>query len=347
MSATAARGPSERRDPSESTVQVMRSGPPSFVSRVFAIWIRLTLKQLIRLGAAVGALTLRFGPEGVETWRAWTTVLRLTDWVGNIGPAPRGTHVERVDLGTCRAEWVRARDVATATGGRAILYFHGGGYVACGLATHRRLAAKLSRAADATVLNVDYRMLPRNTLQHAIDDGLAGYGYLLEQGYAPERIVLGGDSAGGGLSFLVAVAIRNRGLPMPAAILGLSPWTDLDPEPKRAHRNAKSDPLIPTPTIAFIVERLISKGQPLDPDLSPVNLDLTGLPPTLVHVGTTEVLELDAVAIADALAAAGVPATLKHWDGQIHDFQLVGIDLLPEARQAIRELGTFVQEHAR
>jgi acetyl esterase/lipase len=336
---TTASGPAA--DPRTLTVE--HSDPASVVSRLFAVLIRLTLKQVIKVGAAIGALSLRFGPDGFETWRAWTLVLRFTDWLGNIGPPPRSTYVDRLELGTCRAEWVRARGVATGPAGRAILYFHGGGYVACGLATHRRLAATLSRAADATVLNVDYRMLPRNTLQHAIEDGVAGYARLLEQGYSADRIVIAGDSAGGGLSFLVAVAIRNRGLPAPAGIVGISPWTDLDPEPKLAHRNARTDPLIPTKAMSFIVESLICKGQPLDPDLSPVNLDLAGLPPTLVHVGTTEVLELDAIAISDRLAAAGVPVTLKHWDGQVHDFQLVGIDLLPEARQAIREIGAFVR----
>src|SRR5947209_1131934 len=110
------------------------------------MWIRLTLKPVIRAGAAVGALSLRFGPDGFETWRAWTLVLRFTDWIGNLSPPPRGTVVERVDLGPCRAEWVRARGVAAGAGARAVLYFHGGGYVACGLATHRRFAARLSRA---------------------------------------------------------------------------------------------------------------------------------------------------------------------------------------------------------
>jgi acetyl esterase/lipase len=196
------------------------------------------------------------------------------------------------------------------------------------------------------VFNVGYRLLPRSAIALAIEDGVAAYRKLLEDGIAPERIVFAGDSAGGGLSFLVAVATKAEGLPMPAAIVAISPWTNLDPTDKLHHRNVRRDAVVPVKTISWIVEQLIMKGDALDEKLSPVNLDLSELPPTLIHAGTAEVLEADALSIADRLARAGVPVQVKLWEGQIHDFQLIGLDVLPEARQAIHEIGEFVVQRA-
>jgi acetyl esterase/lipase len=187
-------------------------------------------------------------------------------------------------------------------------------------------------------------LLPRAELKHAIEDGVHAYQKLLDDGIEPSQIVLAGDSAGGGLSFLIANATRAEGLPMPAGIVAISPWGDLDSTDKLTHHNARTDPLIPIKAAAFVVEKLMQKGGELDPMLSPINLDLSGLPPVLIHVGTTEVLELDALNLGDRLAEAGVPVRVKLWRGQVHDFQLLGVDLLPEARAAIREIGEFVSQ---
>jgi acetyl esterase/lipase len=332
--------PSEQAAP--TTPEVLRSGAPSLISRIFAIVLRFTLRPWIAFSAALSAFVIRHGPSGIEMWRIWSPVTAISDWIGVISPAPRGTTIERVRLPSCGAELIRARGVER--GGPVVLYFHGGGYVACGLRSHRRMVARLSAAGGATVLNVAYRLLPRAELKHAVEDGVAGYQRLLKDGIEPERILFAGDSAGGGLSFLVAVATREHGLPMPAGIVGISPWGELDCESKLDHPNARTDPLIPIKAAGFVVDQLIRRGGDLDPQLSPIHLDLAGLPPVLIHVGTTEVLELDAVNLAERLAAAGVPVTLKHWQGQVHDFQLLGTDLLPEARQAIREIGEFVKQ---
>jgi acetyl esterase/lipase len=328
---------------------VLWSAKPSRRSLVYAIFLRLLLRPWISLAAWISAIGIRFGPAGIEMWRLWEWMLRLTDWVGLLSPAPRGTTIERTRLADCRAEWVRAQGVIA--GKRAVLWLHGGGFVGCGLATHRRFVARISSAAEADVLNVAYRMLPRAPITSAIEDGLAGYAKLLEAGFAPDQIVIGGDSAGGGLAFLVAAAAIARGMPRPAGLVALSPWADLDVTRKLSHRCAHTDPVIPIKAAAFVVDALISKGQPLDRELSAVNLDLGALPPVLIHVGTTEVLEPDAIGLAEGLAAVGVPVTLKHWQGQVHTFQILGLDLLPEARAAIREVGEFVADattgHAR
>jgi acetyl esterase/lipase len=193
------------------------------------------------------------------------------------------------------------------------------------------------------VFNVAYRLLPRAAITIALDDAVDGYRKLLDDGIAPGQIVFAGDSAGGGLAFRAAVAVRDAGLPAPAGIVGISPWTDLDPTAKLAHRNVRTDPLIPVNAMSSIVVNLIAKEGRIDPLLSPVNLDLAGLPPALIHVGTTEILELDALTLGDRLAEAGVPVKVKLWQGQVHDFHLLGLGLLPEATQAITEIGEFVR----
>jgi acetyl esterase/lipase len=326
--------------PAVARPEILHSGRASLISVVFAWVLRVTLRPLIAIGAATSALAIRFGPAGIEMWPVWTAFLRFTDWDGPFARPPRGTEIERVRLPACDAELVRAPGVQA--GGPVVLYFHGGGYVACGIASHRRLAASISKAAAASVFNVGYRLLPRSAITLAIEDGVAAYRKLLEDGIAAERIVFAGDSAGGGLSFLVAVATREEGLPMPAGIVGISPWTELDPAAKLAHPNVRRDAVVPVKTLSFVVDKLISKGAALDAQLSPIELDLHGLPPTLIHAGTAEVLELDARKLAARLAAAGVPVTVKLWQGQVHDFQLIGLELLPEARQAIDEIGAFV-----
>jgi acetyl esterase/lipase len=330
----------EHPAPPPRAPEIHRSATPSLISRVFAIWLRLTMRPFIAAWAAVSALVVRYGPKGVELWPVWTRILRGTDW-GGFARLPRGTTVEKVRLPACDAELVRAANARAD--GPVVLYFHGGGYVACGLASHRRLVAQISRATGGPVFNVGYRLLPRSAIKLAIEDGVGAYRKLLEDGIEPGRIVLAGDSAGGGLSFLVAVATKSEGLPMPGGIVGISPWTNLDATDKVHHGNARRDAVIPVRTLSFIVEQLIQKGDPSDDSISPVNLDLTGLPPTLIHAGTAEVLEVDALNIASRLSAAGVPVQLKLWEGQVHDFQLIGLDVLPEARRAIREIGAFVR----
>jgi acetyl esterase/lipase len=321
--------------------EVRWSGPPSRRSRWFALLMRLTMRPLLSLGVLVWIPILRFGPPGVEMWAAWERLRGLIDRLSGLWtPAPPGTSVEPVELGDCAGEYIRA--AGPTSEGAAILYLHGGGYVTGGLHTYRRFVSRLSAATDATVLNVGYRLLPRSPIAHAVADGVSGYRRLLADGHRPREIVVGGDSAGGGLTFLVAVALREAGLPPPAGLFALSPWTDLDSEPKLTLAQARTDPVIPIRQAAWIVERLISRGDPLDAALSPVNLELHDLPPTVIHVGTTEVLALDSVRIAERLAEAGVSVTITHWRGQVHVFPVFGIDVLPEAAACLAELDAFI-----
>ncbi|MFC6881235.1 alpha/beta hydrolase [Actinomadura yumaensis] len=255
-------------------------------------------------------------------------------------PAPRWARVERVRFEGFRAEWVRA---PRSDAGRAVLYFHGGGFFSCGLRTHRRLAARISAASGAPVLSVAYRQLPGAPLAVSVADCAHAYRWLLDEGYDPGRVVVAGDSAGGFLAFAATLRAMRDGAPAPAGIAALSPWTDLDHTAKAAHGNARLDAYIPVRRLERLAFLLAEGEVPLDPVLSPVNGELGGLPPVLIQVGSTECLLPDAELMASRLAAAGVPCRLQVWEGQVHVFQVFA-DLIPEGLAALHEVGAFVRE---
>ncbi|MDJ0392649.1 alpha/beta hydrolase [Rhodococcus sp. G-MC3] len=256
----------------------------------------------------------------------------------------RGTRLRTVDFPKFRAEWVWDRTVADPNSEQraAIIYFHGGGLLACGLNSHRRLVARIARTGGVPLLNVDYRQIPAAHVTETLEDCVEAYRYLLDQGFMAERIVVMGDSAGGGLSFSLAMAARDRGLPMPGAIVALSPWANYDSTIRQTHPNNRTDALVSADGYALPAQWGIAIDGELDPSWSPVNGNFTGLPPTLIHVSSTEVLLPDAETLAARCAEAAVPLTLQIWDNAFHVFQ-VAADLLPDARDAIAEIGAFVQ----
>lgn len=257
--------------------------------------------------------------------------------------APRGTLREPVQFENFRAEWLWHNSIGGPhqPAGGAIVYLHGGAFVAGGLHSHRRLAAKISIACGLPVLNVDYRQLPKAHITDSVDDAVHAYRHLLDNGFAPEKIILAGDSAGGGLAFAAALAIRDRGLPVPRGIVAIAPFADLDSTRRAAHPNDAIDPVMSAFLLSVPVLHGFAHDGVVDPAWSPVNHDFTGLPPVLIQVGSTEVLRDDAEQLARRCAEAGVPCTLQVWDHAIHDFH-VAADVLPDARAAIAEIGQFV-----
>ena len=266
--------------------------------------------------------------------------LPLFDGLADLLPNPRDTEFERVESPGFLGEWARAEGVEQDG---AVLYFHGGAFIACGLATHRHEVAKISASASLPVLSVAYRQLPQVPLAGSLLDCLAAYRHLLDSGLDPSRIVFAGDSAGGHLAFATALSATAADLPQPAGIVALSPWLDFDATTKTAHPNAARDAYAPVSRLPFLTTLcLASKGE-LDPLASPVNRDLSGLPPVLLLAAEDEMLRCDAELMAERLAAHGVPCTLQIWAGQVHAFPVLG-DLLPESRAAIHEIGTFIRD---
>lgn len=261
--------------------------------------------------------------------------LASVDRFAGLVPYGQSVYVQRLDLGRCVAERVQATESSAQ---RAILYLHGGAFFTCGLNTHRSLVSRLSRAANACVLNIDYRMLPSHRMSEAIDDALSGLHWLIRDGYAPEQIAIAGDSAGGYLAFMTALASLRSNLMRPAGIAVISPFTDADPAAKLRHRNAHRCAMFPGEALSVFTRYLLRARA-----TSPLDADLSSLPPVTIHASSDELLLPDAETMAQRLDAAGVRCDLHLWDGQIHDFPLAA-DVLPEGRRAIRYIGEFIQE---
>lgn len=283
--------------------------------------------------------------------RAWTIQPNLRWPLGSIdraaGLLPRhGSAVARpVTLPHCPAELVRAPGVSAR---RAVLYLHGGAFLTCGLNTHRSLVARLSRAADAVVLNVGYRLLPAYGLSDAIEDGIDGLRWLRRHGYDWHSLVIAGDSAGGYLAFMTTLELIARGKPRPAGLATISPLTDLDPARKLAHRNARRCSMFTCGGLSMFAEYLGHRERRLGRTAAaalpaPVDADLSEMPPVAIHASADELLLPDAELMAQCLHQAGVRCDLHLWKGQVHDFPLAA-DVLPEGRRAIRYLGDFVKD---
>lgn len=252
---------------------------------------------------------------------------------------PADVKREPVDAGGVPAEWVTAPGVDAR---RVILYLHGGGYTIGSINTHRELAARLSRAAAARVLLIGYRLAPEHPHPAAVEDATAAYRWLLAQGAQPSRLIVAGDSAGGGLTVATLVALRDAGAPLPAAGVCLSPWIDLEGTGDSMTTKAAADPMVQRDGLLKMASAYLAGQDPRTPLAAPLYANLSGLPPLLIQVGTAETLLDDSTRLAERARKAGVDVTLDTWDDMIHVFQAFGT-FLPEARQAIDRIGEFVK----
>lgn len=262
--------------------------------------------------------------------------------MGSKLPPPDDVRTEAVDAGGVRAEWVVAPG---AEAQRVILYLHGGGYVVGSIATHRGLAGRLSRAAAARVLLIDYRLAPEHPFPAAVEDARAAYCWLLDQGLPPAHLSIAGDSAGGGLTVATLVALRDAGQPLPALGVCLSPWTDLEGTGESVTTKASADPIVQKDMLLHLASCYLGETSPRTPLAAPLYADLRGLPRLFIQVGTSEILLDDATRLAERAKQAGVEVTLETWEGMIHVWQLFA-PMLPEGQQAIDRIGAFVRQHA-
>ncbi len=266
-------------------------------------------------------------------------VLPMIDRAADFSPRFSQTIHKPITARTWRGEIVEPIDGPTSDG--AILYLHGGAFLMGGLATHRRFVERLAYETGMTVLSVDYRQLPVGKLSDSIEDCVDAFRWMLLNGHPASRIVVAGDSAGGHLAFATVLRIRDEGLPTPAGVVGISPWLDFDHTTKLRHRNARCDAYIPAKRLSR-VSRMVCGRDPEDAD-SPVNADLTGLPPTLIICAEGEVLRVDAELMAERLEHAGVPWTLQIWEDQVHAFPVMA-GLTPESSAATSEVASFAAQ---
>ena len=262
------------------------------------------------------------------------------DRAERVFPTPADVAIEAVKAPQRPAEWLRPPRVRSDT---VVLYLHGGGYVIGSPRSHRHLAAAIARAASAQALSLDYRLAPEHPFPAALDDAVAAYQWLLGQGVTPGRVVLAGDSAGGGLTVATLIALRERGLPRPAAGVCISPWVDLTCSGKSYATKAASDPIVTHDIITALAEAYVgSGGDRRAPLASPLYADLRDLPPLLVQVGSEEVLLDDALSLGARARAAGVDATVEEWPAMIHVWHWF-LPMLDEAEQAVAVIGKFVR----
>jgi phosphinothricin tripeptide acetyl hydrolase len=257
-------------------------------------------------------------------------------------PTPPEVKVERVSAPVAPAEWLRPPG---AVAGRVVLYLHGGGYVIGSPRSHRHLAAAIAAAGQASALLLDYRLGPEHPYPAAVDDATAAYRWLLDQGIAPGHIVIGGDSAGGGLTVATLLALRDARLPLPAGGVCISPWVDLTCSGGSYRTKAAVDPIVTRTGVEEMARAYLGSSAARTPLASPLFADLRGLPPLLIHVGSDEVLLDDAVQLADRARSAGVDATLEVWDRMIHVWHWF-LPMLDEAQAAIDGIGRFTRARA-
>lgn len=239
------------------------------------------------------------------------------------------------------AEWVVP---AKSRLDAAILFLHGGGFVAGSPRAYRGLASQLAGAAGVPAVTIDYRLCPEHKFPAAVDDAVAAYLALLAQGFAPERLAFAGDSAGGGLVVAALVRLRDMNKALPAAAVCMSPWVDLTGTARSLAKNAAVDPVLDGPMLKLFADNYLGDADRCNPLASPVFADLTGLPPLLIHVGSAEVLLDDAVTLDARARASGVQSALKIWPGMLHAFQFY-FTLLAEGRDSILEMGQFLTFH--
>jgi monoterpene epsilon-lactone hydrolase len=248
---------------------------------------------------------------------------------------------EAVDTGGVPGEWITTPEAAHE---RVVYYLHGGGYVMGSINTHRELISRISRAAGARALAIDYRLAPENPFPAAVEDCTAAYRWLLSTGVDPARLVIAGDSAGGGLTVDTLVALRDAGDPLPAAAVCLSPWVDLEQVGESMTTKAEVDPLIQREVGVRWAKVYLGDVHPHTPLAAPLYADLRGLPPLLIQVGTEEALLDDSTRLAERAKSAGVDVEIEVWDDMIHVWQFFAA-MLPEGQQAIDRIGEFIRKH--
>ena len=256
-------------------------------------------------------------------------------------PSAGEVKCEPVAAGGVKAEWITASNAAPD---RVITYLHGGGYVMGSIDTHRELIARLAKAAQARCLALDYRLAPEHLFPAAADDAIAAYRWLLAQGIKPGQIVVAGDSAGGGLTVATLIAVRDLGVPAPAAGVCISPWVDLEAEGKSMTSRAAQDPLVSREMIQTIARMYVGeKGSLREPLAAPINASLNDLPPLFIQVGNAETLLDDSTRLADRAQESGGDVTLQIWDEMPHVWHLCA-PILPEGQEAIDKIGEFVRQ---
>jgi len=257
-------------------------------------------------------------------------------------PILAAASIEELIIGQCNADWVT---VPVSREDRVIFYLHGGGYVIGSNVAFREFASRLAQANRARVCLLDYRLAPEHPFPAAVDDAVAAFGWLLDQGVDPAGITVAGDSAGGGLTLATLLTLRDAGGPQAACGVCFSPWADLAGTGASAQPGAVDDPLVTDGLLADMSQAYA--GEDLrNPLASPLYADYEGLPPLFLLVGDREMLLDDATRVADKARNAGVDVSYFQGDGLVHVWPVLA-PTAPESEAALEQMAGFTERHWR
>ena len=258
--------------------------------------------------------------------------------MSSVGAEPEDVTYSEVSAGGVPALWCIPAEHAAD---RVILYTHGGGFISGSADSHRKLTGHLARAAGVRVLSLDYALAPERAYPAAVDDAVTGYRWLLGQGITAEHIATAGDSAGGGLCTSVVLKLRDLGEPLPAAVMPLSPWYDLELTADAMQASRGTGEVVSIDGLEQMRAAYLQGGDPADPITNPMRADLAGFPPVLLHAGGAELLACDAEAFDQRARAAGVDITLFVEPDMEHVYQF-GAGRMPEADASIERMASWV-----
>ena len=300
----------------------VRQQKPSWQAQALNLPLRLWLKQKMKSGE-------------VNQLRSWG---RRAEWAAKALSKSKKNKI--VKFGATLVEWVAPISAAAS---RVLLYLPGGAFIIPAMPMHRSFIARLCQAIDARALLVNYRLAPEHPFPAGLDDCVAAYRYLLKQGIDPQRIVIAGDSAGGGLVLSTLLALRDAGDPLPAGAVALSALADLTYTGASRVYNRSLDPMLPTRRAVHLNDMYLTGQSAENPLVSPVYGDFTGLPPILIQVGSTEMLLDDSLRVAARARAQGVAVEVEVW----HEMPLVWHlwKILPESGKAINHISAFVRRN--
>lgn len=292
--------------------------------------IQRVIPQVLR-----GAIKPAFNPRlPIGLRRRWLEL------ASHANLAPRDCRYEPATLGGRPAERVRAPGPLSRN---VLLYLHGGGYFMGSPRTHRAISGRLARLTGATVYLPEYRLSPEHPYPAQLQDAMAAYRALLDHGVAPQRIAVAGDSAGGHLTLSLLLALRDNGLPLPAAAALLSPWTDTRLDSESIDGVGAGDPMLTPAWARLSAAEFLGDIAVDDPRVQLLAADLSGLPPLRIEVGSNEILRSDAEGLAEAAEAAGVEVEFRRWDGMWHVFQVHG-GLLRAADESLAGIAGWLKE---
>jgi len=274
------------------------------------------------------------------------TMLEFNRYLSNkLGEAnnkniPEDVCIESFKIGHIPAEWI---SIPGADEEKVFFNLFGGGYTMGTLESRRGIPYHISRATHLRCLNIEYRLAPEYSFPAALDDSIQSYKWLLSTGFDPKKIIIGGESAGGGLTIATLLKLKELKLSLPAAGVLMSPWADLTGSGKSLIENQKFEPLMIEGL--KIMAKSYAQREPLNnPLISPVFADLKGLPPLLIQVGGIEALLDDSISLAERAKTAGLEVKLEVYENMTHVFQNFGEEL-SDSKKAFESINEFIQKY--